>query len=111
MADTRSIATRSTDTSSLKRPVPELSSPSTKTTHTAKEKSTSSWRDKLPFSSKPEQTGKEKWRDASLSEDERWKEWQKAKDKEQKNGGATGVYSEFFKAKGAGKWGYWLAQG
>jgi len=32
----------------------------------------------------PEEPGKEKWRDASLSDKERWKEWHKAKDREQR---------------------------
>lgn len=30
--------------------------------------------------------GKEKWRDATLSEEERWKEWHKQKDAERKAG-------------------------
>jgi hypothetical protein len=45
-----------------------------------------SWREKLRARRAPEQPGKEKWRDASLSEKERWKEWHKAKDREQKSG-------------------------
>ena len=37
-------------------------------------------------SSSAEEPGKEKWRDATLSDKERWKEWQKAKDREQSRG-------------------------
>ncbi|KAF2856626.1 hypothetical protein T440DRAFT_462872 [Plenodomus tracheiphilus IPT5] len=44
-----------------------------------------SWRTKLQKRA-PEEPGKEKWRDATLSEKERWKDWQKAKDKEQARG-------------------------
>jgi hypothetical protein len=76
---------------------------------TAKPEDTSSWRDKFHIHSKPEVPGKEKWRDASLSEKERWKGWQKAKDKEQARGGAVGFYTQFYKAPGVGKLGYWLA--
>ena len=38
------------------------------------------------FSNQAEEPGKEKWRDASLSDKERWKEWHKAKDRERKAG-------------------------
>jgi hypothetical protein len=73
---------------------------------TAKPKDASSWRDKLHIHSKPEVPGKEKWRDATLNEKERWKEWQKAKDREQAAGSTIGFYTEFYKGKG--KSGYWL---
>ncbi|KAF2823367.1 hypothetical protein CC86DRAFT_372340 [Ophiobolus disseminans] len=73
------------------------------------QKAKSSWRDKLHLGSKTEEPGKESWRDASLSEEKRWKEWQKAKDREQREGGATGVFTQPYKAKGKGKWAYWLA--
>ena len=47
----------------------------------------SSWRDKLR---KPKPAGKvqakETWHDATLSDKERWKSWQKAKDKERAQG-------------------------
>ena len=72
----------------------------------SKPKDASSWRDKLHIHSKPEVPGKERWRDATLSEKERWKEWQKAKDREQAAGSTTGFYSDFYKGKG--KSGYWL---
>ena len=46
----------------------------------------SSWRNKLRAKREPAVAGKEKWRDASLSDKERWKEWHKAKDAERKAG-------------------------
>ena len=50
----------------------------------------SSWRSKLHLHlhrpTPPTVPGKEKWRDATLSEKERWKEWNKAKDREQMRG-------------------------
>lgn len=73
------------------------------------EVASSSWRSKIHIHhSSPVEPGKEKWRDATLSDKERWKDWQKAKDKEQKRGSTAGAFTEFYKAKGAGKWGYWL---
>ena len=45
-----------------------------------------SWLEKLRARHKPPVAGKEKWRDATLSEKERWKEWHKAKDAERKTG-------------------------
>jgi hypothetical protein len=88
MADTNSLATTSTDSDVFKKPV---SDPSSTTTGAATEPETkqpkTSWRDKLHLGSKkPEEAGKEAWRDANLSEEQRWKEWNKAKDREQKNG-------------------------
>lgn len=53
---------------------------------TTTQKGKSSLRDKLHIGSKTEEPGKESWRDASLSDEKRWKEWQKAKDREQKEG-------------------------
>jgi len=48
-----------------------------------------SWREKLRARREPPVAGKEKWRDATLSEKERWKEWHKAKDAERKAGYVT----------------------
>ena len=45
-----------------------------------------SWREKLRAKREPPVAGKERWRDASLSDKERWKEWHKAKDAERKAG-------------------------
>ncbi|KAJ4982783.1 hypothetical protein SVAN01_11719 [Stagonosporopsis vannaccii] len=45
-----------------------------------------SWSEKLRARREPPVAGKEKWRDATLSEKERWKEWHKAKDAERKAG-------------------------
>lgn len=95
MADTSSLATTSTDTTLIAKQdskTESLATSSTDTTAATKPSSSAapagkeskhSWRDKI-HRSKSEEPGKEKWRDASLSEEERWKEWQKAKDKEQK---------------------------
>jgi hypothetical protein len=44
-----------------------------------------------------------------LSEKERWKGWQKAKDREQAAGSTAGFYTQFYKGKG--KWAYWLDVG
>ncbi|USP82728.1 hypothetical protein yc1106_10002 [Curvularia clavata] len=70
--------------------------------------SPSSWLSKLHIhhSTSPPVPGKEKWRDATLSDKERWKEWQKAKDKEQMKGSTIGAFTEFYKGKG--KTGYWM---
>ena len=46
----------------------------------------SSWRERLHARRAPPVAGKEKWRDATLSEEERWKEWHKEKDAERKAG-------------------------
>lgn len=53
----------------------------------------STWKSKLHIpdhfghsTTTPPVPGKEKWRDATLSDKERWKEWQKAKDREQMRG-------------------------
>jgi hypothetical protein len=87
MKDTKSIATTSTDTNLLKVPVSDTAStpPATAPAATTRRAKTT-WRDKFHIGSKAEEPGKEKWRDASLSEEKRWKDWQKAKDREQKNG-------------------------
>jgi len=85
MADTNSLATTSTESDSLKKPVADASSTSPATASEAtSQKANPSWREKLHIGSKTEEPGKETWRDASLSEEKRWKEWQEAKDKEQK---------------------------
>ncbi|EMD89778.1 hypothetical protein COCC4DRAFT_126136 [Bipolaris maydis ATCC 48331] len=69
-----------------------------------------SWRSKLHLRlhrpTPPTVPGKEKWRDATLSDKERWKEWNKAKDREQMKGSTIGAFTEFYKGKG--KSGYWL---
>lgn len=65
-----------------------------------------SWRDNFS-THEAKGPGKENWRDATLSEKERWKEWQKAKDEEQARGSAAGYYAQFYKGKGG--LGYWLA--
>lgn len=67
-----------------KKPTTNTSS-TTPSTTPQNPSSSFSWREKLHLKkSKPEKPGKETWRDASLSEEQRWKSWQKAKDKEQK---------------------------
>ncbi|KAF2192259.1 hypothetical protein K469DRAFT_620325, partial [Zopfia rhizophila CBS 207.26] len=58
------------------------------------------------FSRTPGEPGKEKWRDASLSDKERWKEWHKARDKERQKGSTAGFYTSLYKGKGG--LGYWL---
>lgn len=50
------------------------------------EKKKASWRDRLRARKETPVPGKEKWRDASLPEEERWKEWHKQKDAERKTG-------------------------
>lgn len=106
MTDSSSLSTiTSSSVDSLKgtqpssSPVPAGVSPSS-----AKKQAESSWRDK--FRTRAEEPGKERWRDASLSDKERWKEWQKAKDREQAKGSTAGFYTEFYKKKGS--FGYWL---
>jgi hypothetical protein len=109
----KSHALSSTDTDSLRTLVPNTTTASSATASApapTEKKAKTSWRYKSSFSSKPEEPGKETSRDASLSEKERWEQWQKPKDKEQKNGyvlvlvgaarmltgsisGATGVYT------------------
>ncbi|KAL6150968.1 hypothetical protein ACJQWK_10982 [Exserohilum turcicum] len=86
---------------------PQTVSPSPSSTSSSS-LSWSSWKSKLHMhhSTTPPVPGKEPWRDATLSDKERWKEWQKAKDREQMRGSATGFFTEFY--KGRGKTGYWL---
>jgi hypothetical protein len=84
--------------------LPKPQSPATQPA--PKSKFLSSWRDKLYLHSKPEVPGKEKWRDANLNDEERWKDWNKAKDREQAAGSSVGFYTQFYKGKGSG--GYWL---
>jgi hypothetical protein len=102
MADNKSTTTSSTDTESLKMLVPDnrsfaalvpntLTASSATTSTPTEKKVKTSWHDILSFSSKPEEPGKEKWCDASLSEKDRWKEWQKAREKEQRNGYVSAV--------------------
>lgn len=81
------IATTST-TSLVDKPEPpkprnSFSLPAT-SDRTTSEKA--SWREMLRARREPPVIGKEKWRDATLSEKERWKEWHKAKDAERKAG-------------------------
>lgn len=107
MTDSSAISTTtSSSADSLKKdnrptssPVPSSSSPTSAT-----KQAESSWRDK--FRTRAEEPGKERWRDASLSDKERWKEWQKAKDKEQAKGSTAGFYTDFYRKKGSV--GYWL---
>ncbi|EUC38815.1 hypothetical protein COCCADRAFT_82206 [Bipolaris zeicola 26-R-13] len=84
--------------------------PDTTTTSSASPTPSSSWRSKLHLhlhrTAPPSEPGKEKWRDATLSEKERWKDWNKAKDREQMRGSTIGAFTEFYKGKG--KTGYWL---
>lgn len=88
MADTNSLASTSTNADALKKPVFDTTSSTTAATiDPATKQPKASWRDKLHLGSKkPEEAGKESWRDANQSEEQRWKEWNKAKDREQKNG-------------------------
>ncbi|KAF1841505.1 uncharacterized protein K460DRAFT_369534 [Cucurbitaria berberidis CBS 394.84] len=66
-----------------------------------------SWRDK--FRPQTEEHGKDRSHDASLSDKDRWKDWQKAKDKEQAKGSTAGFFTQQYKNKGS--WGYWLDLG
>ncbi|KAL5372611.1 hypothetical protein DPSP01_013363 [Paraphaeosphaeria sporulosa] len=93
MADQKSFATTSTDAVSLEKPVSTSSSATTTTTTSIPSKRCQpSCRDELHLSSrKPEEPGKETWRDASLSDEQRWKEWNKAKDREQKRNVLTAM--------------------
>jgi hypothetical protein len=75
VTDAKSITPTTTNTEPVNKPASD--------TCTAK-KAKTSWRDKFHLGSNSEEPGKEKWRDASLSEEERWKGWQKAKDREQR---------------------------
>ena len=56
-------------------------------------KTKGSWRDRFRARKEPAVPGKEKWRDASLPEEERWKEWHKQKDAERKVGYTRRNYS------------------
>ncbi|OAL56822.1 hypothetical protein IQ07DRAFT_19367 [Pyrenochaeta sp. DS3sAY3a] len=110
MADSASLAptttttnTTATTTSSANL-LDKISSSSTVTPTPAAKQAEPSWRDKLRKRS--EERGKERWRDASLNDKDRWKDWQKAKDKEQKQNSMAGVYTGFYKKKGSV--GYWL---
>ncbi|CAO2657411.1 Nn.00g035370.m01.CDS01 [Neocucurbitaria sp. VM-36] len=105
MTDSSSTsASRKTSSSSdsLKPPTTPLSN-TTPTSTTTKQADTS-WRDK--FRKRNEDRGKERWRDASLSDQDRWKDWQKVKDKEQAKNSTAGFYTEQYKKKGS--WGYWV---
>lgn len=58
-------------------------------TDPAEKKPSPSWRKILHLpgrSNRCNEPGKEAWRDASLPDKERWKEWQKAKDREMHQG-------------------------
>jgi hypothetical protein len=76
MIDSSSSSIKKIPFSSIHSPVP-LEQPQTQA-------ETRSWYSR--FVKEPEKPGKEKWRDANLSEEERWKEWHKAKDREQRRG-------------------------
>jgi hypothetical protein len=85
----KSLAPSSTDTESLRTLVPNTTTASSTTASASvltEKKAKSSLRDKLSLSSEPEEPGKDTWRDDFLSDRERYMEWQKAKDKEQRNG-------------------------
>lgn len=87
MSTTIPAATTST-TSLVAHPVlPKLtrsfSLPETSTKSNVKK---ASWRSRLRVRYEPPVPGKEKWRDATLPEKERWKEWHKAKDRERMAG-------------------------
>ncbi|KAH9868301.1 hypothetical protein J1614_007373 [Plenodomus biglobosus] len=75
---TTTYSTAEAEVDPLKRGETHINAPDSKPTKT-------SWRDKF-YTQKAKVPGKENWRDATLSEKERWKEWQKAKDKEQARG-------------------------
>ncbi|CAI9632310.1 unnamed protein product [Alternaria burnsii] len=102
-----SVSTTTTSSTTLKPPSPLPERPSSAT----------SWRSKLHIHgssshsssrrSKSAETGKERWRDANLSEKERWKDWQKAKDKEQMRGSTVGAFTQFY--KGTEGVAYWIA--
>jgi hypothetical protein len=84
-----SLPTASTSTSSLidKPEAPKLQRSFSLPANTKiDEKKRPSWREKLRARNEPPVPGKEKWRDATLSDKERWKEWHKAKDAERKAG-------------------------
>ncbi|KAJ8110898.1 hypothetical protein OPT61_g6379 [Boeremia exigua] len=104
-----SVPTATTSTTSLaEKPEPpklsrSFSLPITSDNNTTKKVS---WREKVRARREPPVVGKEKWRDATLSEKERWKEWHKAKDAERKAGSTAGYYTSFYKAKGG--WAWWL---
>lgn len=68
--------------------VKPLSSPKQTAKSAAKDtKASPKWYNR--FSTQPEKPGEESWRDASLPDKERWKQWQKAKDREQARGCVT----------------------
>jgi hypothetical protein len=86
-----SVSTITTTTTTTTKTASSLKPP----TLPQRPSSSSSWRSKLHIHddahsssrrSKSAEPGKERWRDATLSEKERWKDWQKAKDKEQMRG-------------------------
>jgi hypothetical protein len=80
MIDSSSVTlTNEQHTSKKTPPAPGSSTPPTN------KKKEQKWYHKFARS-EPERPGHEKWRDASLSDKERWKEWHKAKDREQKAG-------------------------
>jgi hypothetical protein len=82
------------DKSSIASTVKPLSSPKQQAKSAAKSaakdtKASPKWYNK--FSTQPEKPGEESWRDASLPDKERWKQWQKAKDREQARGCVTPI--------------------
>jgi hypothetical protein len=78
------------DKTSIASTVKPLSSPKQQAKSAAKDtKASPKWYNK--FSTQPEKPGEESWRDASLPDKERWKQWQKAKDREQARGCVTPI--------------------
>jgi len=73
------------DKASLASTIKPLSPPKKGAKSAAKDtKESPKWYNR--FSTQPEKPGEETWRDASLPDKERWKQWQKAKDREQARG-------------------------
>lgn len=47
--------------------------------------------------------GQEPWRDPTLPDNVRWKEWHKAKERERQANSTTGYITSYYKARGNGK--------
>ncbi|KAF2254972.1 hypothetical protein BU26DRAFT_559614 [Trematosphaeria pertusa] len=102
MANSSSPGSPTNDSSS-----PHLPDTKSPRASTASQKPTPKWYHKLfKKGQRPEteQPGKEKWRDANLPDEERWKDWKKAQDRAQKAGSTTGYLGQFYKAKGGRYW-------
>lgn len=81
-----SSSSTAADTSSPFKQEPAEPSKSSSEATGPSQQAESKWYRKLGSSEAPSTPKREKWRDASLSDKERWKEWNKAKDKEKKAG-------------------------